>query len=441
MNCGCENEKKEAQGKGFPKAVVEITNPENIVLFRRVVIPATMGDETDVLAAVGKYRNVILEYEASGSVYVYSSDGVPTKLTLNIDELEERLNTRVDQEVAEEVEAGLASKQDVLIEGDNITIENNVISAESTTYSDFVGATGAEAGEAGLVPAPAATDNTKFLKGDGTWATVSSGSTYSAGEGIDITNDEISVDTTVIATVESVEEVSSLSGNTSPSISTVGTLGQTYVNETTGDLYYLSQITEIEGEDDQYTWTKLATGGDVNDATITITNNGTAVDSFTVNAATNKTIALSSPEVTMTTTDPGEGSNLSDNHFVAVYGGDPIILDYSTTEINTGAKWIDGSAIYKKTVNFGALPNSTTKTVAHGIPNLGQLVDIRAIARNTDGTTHAINGVYGSASSTEASNLLYENCFISFDGNITISTNSDRSAFSAYITLYYTKSS
>lgn len=34
----------------------------------------------------------------------------------------------------------------------------------------FKGADGVNAGEKGLVPAPAATDNTKFLKGDGTWS-------------------------------------------------------------------------------------------------------------------------------------------------------------------------------------------------------------------------------------------------------------------------------
>ena len=46
-----------------------------------------------------------------------------------------------------------------------------------TTYSDFVGADGSTAGSAGLVPAPAATDNNKFLAGDGTWATPT-GTTY-----------------------------------------------------------------------------------------------------------------------------------------------------------------------------------------------------------------------------------------------------------------------
>lgn len=42
-----------------------------------------------------------------------------------------------------------------------------------TTYSAFGGADGTNAGSSGLVPAPTATDNTKFLKGDGTWTAIS----------------------------------------------------------------------------------------------------------------------------------------------------------------------------------------------------------------------------------------------------------------------------
>ena len=45
----------------------------------------------------------------------------------------------------------------------------------NTTYNNFTGADGTNAGASGLVPAPAATDNGKFLKGDGTWATTPQG--------------------------------------------------------------------------------------------------------------------------------------------------------------------------------------------------------------------------------------------------------------------------
>ena len=62
-------------------------------------------------------------------------------------------------------------KQNALTAGDNITIENDTISATDTTYSNFVGTDGTTAGIAGLVPAPATSDAGKFLKADGTWDT------------------------------------------------------------------------------------------------------------------------------------------------------------------------------------------------------------------------------------------------------------------------------
>lgn len=66
-------------------------------------------------------------------------------------------------------------------------------------------------------------------------------------------------------------------------------------------------------------WLPVGAGDPVYNATITLTNNNYVVDSFTVNASANKTINLSYPIITMTTTDPGEGSPLAANRFVAVY--------------------------------------------------------------------------------------------------------------------------
>ena len=66
----------------------------------------------------------------------------------------------------------------------------------------FVGATPAAPGSKGLVPGPQAGDNTKFLSGDGTWKDVPAGSSYTAGNGIDIANNVISADTNVLATTK-----------------------------------------------------------------------------------------------------------------------------------------------------------------------------------------------------------------------------------------------
>ena len=71
----------------------------------------------------------------------------------------------------------------------------------------FVGATSALPGSKGLVPAPQAADDTKFLSGDGTWKTVSTGPSYSAGTGIDITSNTISIDTSVVAELSDLPSV------------------------------------------------------------------------------------------------------------------------------------------------------------------------------------------------------------------------------------------
>lgn len=79
--------------------------------------------------------------------------------------------------------------------GTNLSIDaNGVLSAKDTTYSVFVGS-GASA-SSGLVPAPPTTEGTtKFLREDGSWSVPSGGGgSYSAGDGIDITNDVISLE-------------------------------------------------------------------------------------------------------------------------------------------------------------------------------------------------------------------------------------------------------
>lgn len=66
---------------------------------------------------------------------------------------------------------------------------NDTIALTDTTYNNFTGADGTNAGSSGLVPAPSATDNDKYLKGDGTWASVSGGSSTDVQiNGTSITN-------------------------------------------------------------------------------------------------------------------------------------------------------------------------------------------------------------------------------------------------------------
>lgn len=144
--------------------------------------------------------------------------------------------------------------------------------------------------------------------------------------------------------------------------------------------------------------------------------------------------AKSDVHITMTTTDPEPGSALAENNFIGVYGGDPIILDYSTSEVNTGAKWIDGSAIYKKTINIGTLPNSTTKNTAHNISNLGQVLRVEGFTTNGTNTYELPRVMIGG--------VQYQAQIQVNSTNIQIDTGSDLSSYTTtYVTLYYTKSS
>lgn len=110
-------------------------------------------------------------------------------------------------------------------------------------------------------------------------------------------------------------------------------------------------------------------------------------------------------------------------------------IDYSTDELDTGIKWIDGKTIYRKTINCGALPNTASKDVAHGITNIDRIVSIEGYAYNP--TLHSTMPIPYSTNSTAA------NVGVNADTtSINIFDGSDRSAFTeAYITLVYTKTS
>lgn len=113
MTCTSCGDKPKGSSKGFPRAVVEINNPESLVLLRKVVIPVSMGTEEDVPPAIGKYFNVLLQYEANGHIYLYSSDGIPTAIEANVPqevldriaELENDVDSleRADEELQREI--------------------------------------------------------------------------------------------------------------------------------------------------------------------------------------------------------------------------------------------------------------------------------------------------------------------------------------------------
>lgn len=103
----------------------------------------------------------------------------------------------------------------------------------------------------------------------------------------------------------------------------------------------------------------------------------------------------------------------------------------STSEMRTGSVWIDGKETYRKVIDTGALPNATTKNVAHGITGLGSVVSLRGMADN--GTVQRPLP-YADATANDVVELE------AGDTNVTLRAAGDQSAFAtSFVVIEYTK--
>ena len=109
-------------------------------------------------------------------------------------------------------------------------------------------------------------------------------------------------------------------------------------------------------------------------------------------------------------------------------------LSYSIDEVKTGGKWIDGKPIYRKVINFGALPNATTKVVSFDNINADTFVNIEGIVMDNSGSVITIP--YASVSDSTWSIAIFIN-----SSSVSISTGTvDRSEYTkCYVTIEYTK--
>ena len=327
-------------------------------------------------------KEVVLTLQSGSTIRFSVADlvsGLQTEITssnkLSADLVDD--STTTNKFVTASDKTAWNGKQNALTAGSNIQINGTTISATDTTYSNMTGATSGTAGVAGLVPAPAAGDQDKVLSGAGTWVAQSGGGSYTAGNHIDITNNVISAEGYIWG------------DDAAPASTPASTI----------------------------------TSAMIVDGTIQATDIATGVV----------------PIITMVDTDPGEGSPLAANNFIAVYGDDPSNMNYSLTEAKTGATWIDGSPIYKKTINFGALPNATDKTIAHNISNLSLVIKAEGFFYNPNGNVFSPFPQNFSGNSNMYSGCASTMVITATDVRIGCTTN--MSTNTAYITLYYTKSS
>ena len=68
---------------------------------------------------------------------------------------------------------------------------------------------------------------------------------------------------------------------------------------------------------------------------------------------------------------------------------DGINVNYSTSEVDTGTTWIDGSHIYRKVLT-GTAANSINEMVAHGITNFDCLINVHGYLKTTFGQIQPI---------------------------------------------------
>lgn len=407
MVCESCGEKPKHTAKDFTKAVIEINNPETLVLFRKVVIPASMGDETSVPAAIGKYHNVLLVYEANNHAYLYSSDGIPTLLTSDVaQDLEEKIN-----KVANDLQTETTNRQDAdtalgnritAVEGVAATAlqpadidrvvtadlavdpvvststvqlnESKVNLASGTTLAESVVLPVASSTQAGVMNSStydAVTNNTNNINAILNGAVAITGiaaspsqsdltTAWQTGTGLttlinrasiyDVDNNKVWTYYLNSATWYAASNTSQVSVSTFTNSSEGTILGSTNAGQVfaesngtgsvngwdtlsgtvadhTSKLATIAQGAEVNV---QANWDEADVSSDayiqnkptiptVNDATLTIQKNGTTVRTFTANASSNVIANITVPVITMTSTDPGEGSPLAENHFVAVY--------------------------------------------------------------------------------------------------------------------------
>lgn len=114
---------------------------------------------------------------------------------------------------------------------------------------------------------------------------------------------------------------------------------------------------------------------------------------------------------------------------------EPKDQSFSTSEINTGTTWIDGSTIYKKTVNTGAL-NSTDKVTNHGIRGIKQVIKMEGLAI---ATATSMGTVYVSLPRAHRDDDHDGIGLEVYGNNVKVAVGTNNVFYDSYVTIYYTK--
>lgn len=146
-------------------------------------------------------------------------------------------------------------------------------------------------------------------------------------------------------------------------------------------------------------------------------------------------VVLASINIASGTTDL-TASNISSGDYASI-GSNNIdfstFADYSLSEIDTGAKWVDGKNIYKKTIYQSSVPVGNN-TISHNISNLGLCIKVEGFEVSAANSTLSIPSLGGldSLSDNFASFWVVDTTEVKLFTSLALTD--------VYITLYYTKS-
>ena len=97
-------------------------------------------------------------------------------------------------------------------------------------------------------------------------------------------------------------------------------------------------------------------------------------------------------------------------------------------------EYIDGKRVYRKRINCGNLPNATSKTVSLSLSNVN-IIKIEGIAKNSSDASNNLPLPYMDPRNLQTCVMLS----IISSYNIALVTAEDKSYYTAYVTVYYTK--
>ena len=119
----------------------------------------------------------------------------------------------------------------------------------------------------------------------------------------------------------------------------------------------------------------------VNDATLTIQQNGTTLETFTANDSSNKTVNITTPTKTSDLTN--DSGFITNNYDV-----------YSTTETRIGT-WINGKPIYRQVIET-TTPSTSSVATLGTVSNLGIVVKLYGLL-TASGQQLPLNFIYNTS--------------------------------------------